>query len=454
MHINTLHRRTWLACAASLAAALPLIAGAQTSASDIDRLGKDLTPMGAERAGNAAGTIPAWDGGLTKAPAGFDPAKGFADAFPGDKPLYTITAANVDSHKDKLPPGQVELLKRYPTYKLNVYPTRRSAGYPQSVYDAVKAEAPKAKLAADGNGVVGTERTAVPFPVPKSGVEVMWNHVSRYFGGNWTRYTADFPVQTNGAFTPVTRTETFAAPWALDKIEPNRVYYYLAKLTGPSNVAGDAVLVHEPINQVDEPRLAWSYNPGARRVVRAPNIAYDSPGIGADGLRTNDDLLGFNGAPDRYNWKLVGKKEIIISYNNFKITDKGLKYSDIVQPAHMNPDLLRYELHRVWVVEATLKPGARHIYAKRVFYVDEDSWSVAHADQYDGRGELWRVRDVHLMPYYIAPMTWGACEVLYDLQARRYLATALTNQERPGRFGEKLTLSSFSPDALRRQGGQ
>lgn len=454
MQNHTLHRRTWLACAASLAIAVPMVAGAQTSAADLDRLGKDLTPMGAERAGNAAGTIPAWDSGLTKAPAGFDAAKGYADAFPGDKPLYTITAANVDAHKDKLPPGQVELLKRYPTYKLNVYPSRRTAGYPQSVYDAVKAEAPKAKLAAEGNGVIGTERTAVPFPVPKTGVEVMWNHVSRYFGGTWTRYTADFPVQTNGAFTPVTRTETFAAPWALDKVEPNRVYYYLAKITGPSNVAGDAILVHEPMNQVDEPRLAWSYNPGARRVVRAPNIAYDSPGVGADGLRTSDDLLGYNGAPDRYNWKLVGKKEMIISYNNFKITDKSLKYTDIVQPAHMNPELLRYELHRVWVVEATLKAGARHVYAKRVFYVDEDSWSVAHADQYDGRGELWRVRDVHLMPYYNAPMTWGACEVLYDLQARRYLATALTNQERPARFGEKLTLSSFSPDALRRQGGQ
>jgi hypothetical protein len=449
-----IQRRTWLACAAALAAGLPMAAGAEASAQEIERLGKDLTPMGAERAGNAAGTIPSWEGGITKPPAGFDAAKGYADPYAADKPLYTITAANVESYKDKLPAGQIELLKRYPTYKINVYPSRRTAAYPQEIYDTVKAEAAKAKLAAEGNGVTGTTRTTVPFPLPKSGVEVVWNHEARYFGGTWTRYSADFPVQTNGAFTPVTRTETFAAPLALDKFEPNRVYYYRAKITGPSNVAGDALVVHEPLNQVDEPRMAWTYNPGTRRVVRAPNISYDGPGVGADGLRTSDDLLGYNGSPDRYNWKLLGKREVIISYNNFKITDKSLKYSQIVQPTQINPDHLRFELHRVWVVEGTLKPGARHIYAKRVLYVDEDSWSVAHADQYDGRGELWRVRDVHLMPYYNAPMTWGAADTLYDLQARRYLVTGLTNEEKAGSFGEKLTLSSFAPDALRRQGGQ
>src|SRR5207249_8647235 len=165
---------------------------------------------------------------------------------------------------------------------------------------------------------------------------------------------------------------------------------------------------------------AWTYNPGTRRVVRAPNIAYDTPGSGSDGLRTIDDYLGFNGSPDRYDWKLLGKQEKIISYNNFRLSDKSLKYADIIQPGHMNPDLVRYELHRVWVLEATLKPGMRHIYAKRVFYVDEDSWSVAHADQYDGRGELWRVRDVHLMPYYDVPLTWGVRseEHTSELQSR------------------------------------
>ncbi len=450
-------RRVWLACAASLTAGLsglPFTTNAETSAADVERLAKDLTPIGAERAGNAAGTIPAWDGGITKPPAGFDPAKGYADPYASEKPLYTITAANVETYRDKLPPGQVEMLKRYPSYKMNVYPSHRTGAYPQAIYDTVKAEAPKAKLAAEGNGVTDVTKTTVPFPVPKVATEVLWNHVTRYLGGIWTRYNAEFPVQANGSFTPVTRIETFAAPWALDKSDPNRVYYYLAKITGPSNVAGDAVLVHEPLNQVQEPRLAWTYNPGTRRVVRAPNISYDAPGTGADGLRTIDDLLGFNGAPDRYNWKLVGKKEMIISYNNFKLSDKGLKYAQIIQPGHMNPDLVRFELHRVWVLEATLKPGARHVYAKRVLYIDEDSWSIAHADQYDGRGELWRVRDVHLMPFYDKQFTWGVAEVLYDLQSRRYIASGLMNEERLHKFTDKMALSIFSPDSLRRQGGQ
>jgi hypothetical protein len=268
----------------------------------------------------------------------------------------------------------------------------------------------------------------------------------------WTRYSTEFPVQTNGSFTPTTRTETFAAPWALDKFEPNRTYYYIAKLTGPSNVAGDGVLVHEPNDQIKEPRMAWVYNPGSRRVLRAPQIAYDSPGIGSDGLRTNDDYQGFNGAPDRYDWKLVGKKEMIISYNNFALSDRSLKYKDIVLPNHMNSDLVRYEKHRVWVVEATLKPGMRHVYSKRVFYVDEDSWNIAHADQYDGRNELWRVKDVHLMPFYDQPLTWGIGEVMYDLQARRYLVSGLMNEEKQTRFGDKMTLNQFTPEALRRQG--
>ncbi len=170
------------------------------------------------------------------------------------------------------------MIKRYPSYKMNVYPSRRTAALPGSIYDAIKAEAGKIQLAEGGNGILNMERSTVPFPVPKSGVEVQWNHQARYYGGVWTRYSAEFPVQTNGAFTPITRVETFAAPWALDKVEPNRLYYYLAKLTGPSNVAGDGILVHEPLDQVKEPRSAWLYNPGTRRVLRAPEFAYDSPG--------------------------------------------------------------------------------------------------------------------------------------------------------------------------------
>jgi hypothetical protein len=437
----------------TLVAALACCAGnalAATPAADVARLGQDLTPVGAEKAANKDGSIPVWEGGLTKAPAGFDAKAGYLDPYADEKPLYTITAANMAQYKDKLAPGQMEMLKRYPNYKMQVYRSHRTAGYPQSVYDAVKAEAPKVELASGGNGVTGVSRSTVPFPLPKSGIEVIWNHVMRYRGGSLQRFTSEFPVQANGSFTPVTRTESVAFAAAMPNPEPNRLLYYVSALTGPASVAGDALLVVDPVDQVKESRQAWTYNPGQRRVLRAPNIAYDSPGQGADGLRTTDDYDGFNGAPDRYEWKLVGKKEMLISYNNFKLTSKSLKYADIVRPGHMNQDLVRYELHRVWVVEAALKPGARHVYAKRTFYIDEDSWQAAHTDAYDGRGELWRVHEIDAVQYYDAPTAYFAAEVQYDLQARRYLLTGLSNQEKPIKFGVKLEPSNFTPDTLRR----
>jgi len=434
--------------------AVPVLAA--TSAADVARLGQDLTPTGGEKAGNGAAAkeamIPAWDGGLNKPPAGFDPSKGYADPFPGDKPLYTITNANAAQYKDKLTQGQLELLKRFPTYKINVYESRRTYAGRPDVYAAAKAEAGSIDLAAGGNGLLNVKKSQVPFPVPKSGIEVVWNHLMRDLGGSLVRYSASFPVQTNGSFTPVTRITRLLYTAALENPEPNRIFYYLNETTAPANAAGELALVHEPVNQVKEPRLAWQYNPGQRRVIRAPELAYDSPGIGADGLRTNDDFNGFNGAPDRYEWKLVGKREMYIPYNNFKLTDKSLKYKDIIGQTNINPDLLRYELHRVWVVEANLKPGKRHIYSKRVFFIDEDSWGIAHADQYDARGGLWRVREAFGTQLYNVPVYASAGEAIYDLQARRYLVNGLTNEERPVEFLKKLKAADFSQAALRRIG--
>ncbi|MES2127090.1 MAG: DUF1329 domain-containing protein [Pseudomonadota bacterium] len=423
---------------------------AAMGAADVERLGKDLTPTGAEKAGNKDGSIPGWDGGIAKPIAGFNSKDGYADPFASDKPLFTITAANMAQYKDKLAPGQLEMLKRFPSYKLNVYPSHRTMAYPQAVYDNIKAEAGKAELTGGGNGVTNVVRSTVPFPLPKTGVEVIWNHVMRYRGGSVQRYSAEFPVQANGSFTPVTRTETIAFASGMDKAEPNRLLYYMGIITGPTAVAGEALMVIDPVDQVKESRQAWLYNPGQRRVLRAPDVAYDTPGSGSDGLRTTDDYDGFNGSPDRYDWKLIGKKEMIISYNNYKLSSKKVKYAEIVRPGHLNQDMVRYEPHRVWVVEATLKAGKRHVYAKRVFYIDEDSWQIAHADSYDGRGELWRVHELDAVQAYDAPATWFAAEVFYDLQARRYLVTGLGNQEKPSTFGAKVGPSFFTPDSLRR----
>ncbi|GLR25063.1 DUF1329 domain-containing protein [Limnobacter litoralis] len=425
---------------------------AAVGASDIDRLGKDLTPIGAEKAGNKDGTIPAWTGGMTKPPAGWDREKGYVDPFASEKPLFTITGANAGQYKDHLTAGQQEMLKRYPSYQIRVFPTHRTAAYTQSVYDLAKQQALKVHLASGGNGVMDSGKSNVPFPIPQSGIEVLWNHLMRFVGGEFLRYSADMPVQADGGYTVGTRTETVAMASVLPDAERNRILYYIQQLTAPSNVAGQAILVHEPIDQVKESRLAWQYNPGLRRIIKAPDLAYDSPGIGVDGLRTNDDLNGYNGSPDRYTWKLLGKKEIYIPFNDYKLADRTAKYKDIVMPHHLNPNYTRYELHRVWVVEGELKPGMRHIYKKRVFYIDEDTWGITLGDQYDGRGELWRSKELFFIQGYDQINPVPVAEVTYDFQARRYLVGGLNNEEKMYKFGLNLNLEDFSPNALRRLG--
>lgn len=415
------------------------------------RLGNELTPLGGEKAGNKDGSIPAWTGGLTKLPVGTDLTKARPNPYGADKPLFTITGTNAEQYKDMLAPGQLTLLQRYPSYKMIVYPSHRSTGYPDAVNSLVRKEAATADFNADG-ALVGVDVSPTPFPIPKNGREAMINHVLRYRGETVKKSTAEFPVQVDGKFTPTRRNEEIIWASGFQPHVPGRLYAFRTKWDAPSSIAGEAVLVLEPTDQGTQPRQAWVYNPGSRRVLRAPEIGNDSPHPGGDGLATSDDYEGFNGSTERYNWKLVGKREMIISYNNFKLADRSLKYSEIIKPATLNQDLVRYELHRVWVVEATLKPGKPHIYGKRVYFLDEDSWQIAHGDLYDGRGDLWRVFEGHAMQFAEAPSQYYAGTVQYDLQSRRYFASYMMNEEAPIQFNVPLRTADFTSDALRRLG--
>ena len=444
------------------AIALALTAGsalAAVSSQEAAKLGSTLTPFGAEKAGNAAGTIPAWTGGITKAPAEYKtPGQHHVDPFAGDKPLFTITKANLDQYKANLTPGQIALFNAYPNdYQLPVYQTRRSGSAPQWVYDNTVKNATTAKLLDGGNGFADAYG-GIPFPIPQNGVEAVWNHIARYRGTYIVRRASEVAVQRNGDFTLVTSQQEamfrFYDPKSNYSNLNNILFYYLSFTKSPARLAGGAVLVHETLDQVKEPRQAWGYNAGQRRVRRAPNLAYDTPIAAADGLRTADDTDMFNGSPDRYDWKLVGKKEIYIPYNNYKVTSPDVKYADLLKTGHLNPAYTRYELHRVWVVEGTLKAGARHIYSKRVLFLDEDSWQAAEVDQYDGRGELWRVSLAYLKNFYELPTTWSALDVFHDLQARRYHVQNLDNEEPTTiDFSQAVPDDSyFSPSALRRRG--
>ena len=455
---NKLFKKTLIASgllAASLAAS-PIMA--KVDAGQAAKLGAELTVLGAEKAANADGSIPEYTGGLKDSPACYDGTSFLCNPFPDDKVLFEITAANVDQYKDKLSPGQIAMFATYPdTYRMPIYQTRRTAALPDSVYDATKINATTTSLAKGGNGLVDYTVRGYPFPIPGEGVEVIWNHIVRYRGESATRITGQATPQVNGAFNVVIFEDEVAFRFGLKDIKPgedeNVLFYFKQKVKSPARLAGNVLLVHETIDQVKEPRKAWIYNAGQRRVRRAPQVAYDGPGTAADGLRTADNFDMYNGTPDRYDWKLIGKKEMYIPYNNFKLDEKGLKYKDIIHAGHLNPEYTRHELHRVWVVESKLKPRTRHVYGARTFYVDEDTWQATIIDHYDGRGNMWRVAQAYEMQYYHSKVPWYAMEVLYDLNAKRYLALGLENEEDEGvDFTKKYSKVEYKPAALRQAG--
>ena len=431
---------------------------AAVSEQEAAQLGTTLTPIGAEMAGNADGSIPAWTGGLPTTAAAFDDKGFLADPFASEQPLFTITAANAAQYQDKLSPGQLAMLKRYADYKIPVYPTHRSAAMPDDIYAAAKRSALNTTTVDGGNGLQNfSDSRHYAFPIPKSGLEVIWNHITSYHGGSLRRVRTQVTPQSDGSFTAVRFDEEYATPADLGDLNmekaSNVLFYLKQRVTQPARLAGNVLLLHETIDQTREPRLAWAYNAGQRRVRRAPQVAYDGPATAADGLLTADNFQMFNGALDRYDWKLIGKKEMYIPYNSYKLESPKLKYEDIVKAGHINQDFTRYELHRVWEVEATLKPGERHIYAKRHFFIDEDSWQIALADHYDGRGQLWRVGEGHIAYHYKQQVTIYSLEALYDLIAGRYVALGMKNEEKRGiEYGINATAADFTPAALRNAG--
>ena len=421
---------------ALLAVALTLPALAEgPPARDVDRLGDTLTPLGAEKAGNADGRIPAWTGGYQhpRPPEGEERRIEHYEPYASDEPLYTITAENMAQYADMLTVGQKALFARFPdSYRMPVYQSRRGGHAPEFIYEATRRNAENAYLS-NGGESLNDAVTGIPFPLPDSGKEVIWNHKLRYRGESVRRYNTQLAVQSNGLFTPYRLREDVRFHYNNDGVSvadlDNIGIYFLQTVVGPPRQAGNVLLVHETLDQVRESRRAWLYSAGQRRVRRAPDVAYDNPGTGSDGLRTNDQLDSFNGATDRYTWKLVGKREMIMPYSAYKLADDRLTYDTIAQASHLNQDLTRYEKHRVWVVDATLKEGTTHLYKRRTFYIDEDTWSILAVDIYDRRDQLWRVQESHTIMLVWEGAVAPVASTVYDLHADRYLVQDLSNEE-------------------------
>ena len=432
-------------------------AHAKVSSIEAQRLGKDLTPTGAIRAGNRSGTIPSWNGGITQPLEGYENGQFHADPFVQDKIIFSIDSTNWQQHQDNLTLGQITFLKKYPTFKINVYPSHRSAAYPQFVYNALKDNAVNAELQEYGTGVRNTLISS-PFPIPKNGLEVLWNHTLRFRGLQYQTVSSNAINSSVGDTLLVTRNSKYFMAYSqpdvtLEDID-NKIFYVKRKTLSPAKLAGKFTLVHETLDQVLSPRKAWQYQPGERRVRRTPNLSYDTSDDN-NGIGTIDQFDMFNGAPDFYNWQLIGTQEKYIPYNSYKVHSGELEVEEIVGKQHVNSDLLRYEMHRVWVVEANLRVGMSHVYAKRRFYFDEDTWQIAVADHFDERGELWRVSESFHMNFHNAGVPWYTAEAIYDLNSARYLVSGLSNEVKvPFKFGGMAKKSEFKPFALRRKGGK
>lgn len=402
--------------------------------------GDKYIPMGGIRAGTPDGRIPAWTGGIHPGnlPKAYEAGGPLIDPFPNDKPLFVIDKSNLGKYEDFLSEGHVRLLKQYDSYKMPVYETRRTAAYPEAIYKATLENQKTARLV-DPDILQGA-KLGFPFRRPKTGNEVIWNHRARYRGDSISMHNSMVVMQPTGANTQFKFfTEVMFAYGNLSNPgeikEGHLLLYYLNRVIAPSRMSGMVVLAHETTD-LKRGRQVWVGPPGLRRLFRVPpNIGYDYQTPGTGGLQFLDQINMYNGGFNKYTWQLHGRKPMYVPYNAYRAHDRALKYKELVPPGHFNQDVTRYELRRVWVVEAETRPGEHHNFKRRVFYVDEDAYGILMVDCYDKDGELWRFQEGHAIGYYQVPMTTTGPELIYDLRDKRYLAAVLTNEEEPASFG-------------------
>jgi hypothetical protein len=435
--------------AALVAGAAALASQAAVTPDEAKALGTTLTAVGAEKAGNKDGTIPAYTGGNTTAPAGFKPGDGIRpNPFAGEKPKFSIDAKNMAQYAGNLTEGAKALMQKYPTYRIDVYPTHRSVAFPAFVVEGTAKNAVKAKTENGGRSIADSH-AGFPFPMPKTGYEAMWNHLMRFNGQAYEAKYRNISVDAGGH--PALSVEADAVQdypyWDVSK--PSADVYWRVKIsyTGPARRAGEALMIWDPMDMGSRDRRAWSYLPGQRRVKVAPDLAFDTPNPGTGGSTTFDDAFIFNGSMDRFDFKLVGKKEMFIPYNDYEALYQT-KQDDLVKPNHLNPDAIRWELHRVWVVEATLREGKRHVYSKRMFYLDEDSWAAVASDEYDGHGQLYRAGFAYMTPSYDLPAPYSDMFGHYDLVSRAYSLTGFVAETGGVRYVKAAPDREWTADSL------
>ena len=442
------------ACALAILIVSPVpAADAGVSGEQALLLKSRLTPVGAERAGNADGTIPAWTGGYTTPAAGYQSGAVRPDPFANDKAIFSIGAKNYRDYADRLPEGAKHLFEEYPDYRMDIYPTHRSAAAPDWVYANVFKNATRAHAAEEGI-VYGVEGASggIPFPIPQNGFEAVWNHLLAWWGPAREVTVSNYVVPENGAVEKAsTYRETADFPYYYRDTTPDSFGGYYFKTVrvalAPAARASESYLNWQPINIKRDEFAAWRLLPGEHRVRKAPGISYDVPDIDAAGFLSLDEYYMFFGGLDHYEFRIRGKKEMYVPYNNNRFYARPV--GEVLGKSHANPDDLRYELHRVWIVDATLAPGKHDIVAHRRLYLDEDSWLAVYSDAWDEHGKLLRFGQatMYLMPD--VPAVIIGSQFNYDFELGGYASGFVFNGE-PQAY--KVTpphpASLFSPEAL------
>ncbi|MBT0962936.1 DUF1329 domain-containing protein [Denitromonas iodatirespirans] len=444
-----------LMAAWAVATVLAPSAHATATAEEAAKLKSTLTPLGAERAASADGQIPAWDGGMTKPLPGYTAGSTRTDPFAAEKPVVSINAKNMAQYADKLTDGVKALMNKYPDFRIDVYPTHRTAAAPQYVYDNTFANATRAKLVDDGQGTQDAYG-GIPFPVPHDAYEILQNHRL-----GWRGRTTQFRLRTWVVTADGRRAMASGGEQTIDRpyydksgsVDSFDGYYQYGKFLAsePGSKAGEAILAHDNMN-ASVPRGLWQYLVGQRRVRKAPSVSYDTPDAVTSGIGLVDEAFMLFGPLDRYELKLVGKQAMYIPYNNNGAA--AAKVDELVTPHTLNPDRVRWELHRVWVVEADLKAGRRHVVPKRKYYIDEDTWQIILIDGWDAKGELWRINFTLTLlcpdiPALIGNVMWGG----YDMQSGAYyLNSALNELPKAYQVIDPLPRSFFSAAELANDG--
>ncbi|GAB4060373.1 DUF1329 domain-containing protein [Uliginosibacterium sediminicola] len=449
------HLRACLLISLTAAATHFGAAQAAVSAEEAASLKTSLTPMGAEKAANKDGTIPAWDGGVAFSNKPITGRR--SDPYANEKPRLVITAKNMEQYADKLSDGVKAMLKRYPdSFRLDVYPTHRTAALPQWAYDNTFKNATRGKLIeGPGGPQPDNVQGGVPFPIPKSGAEVMWNHLLRWKGEAWHWDATQYVVTADGkaVLTNNGAADQQSPYWFKDGSPENFSgdYYNLRLVNaGPPIRAGEAIVARLNLNE--DKSSTWVYLTGQRRVRKLPNSCCDTPSPTTAGLMSVDELEVFTGKLGRFDWKLLGKKELFVPYNSNRTLQPG-KDADVLGKGHLNPDEVRWELHRVWVVEATLKAGERHTASRSVYYVDEDSWYALLGDRWDSKGQLWR--NMWALPIVMPDLPGITAKTFgyYDLLAGTWYVNGLFNEKKEQyRLVPTFPATHFTPDALAAEG--